>query len=235
MTFEDIGNGLMKCNNLYEYYIDDLCVIFTINDKYDTFDVLVGTNRYVFRCSKFILNNHHTNNIIQDISKQIIERIVCNKLTDENHILEAFLKNPEKYGLTKDYINEMDKKGLFIFQWNIMPWLQNDYNLILNQLCKLGYCVKRLDNYLLEPVRDKIEENRVCTSWYEFNINNKKIYIPAKYPQNFQINNGKFNNYENIPFWSLKKVLEEFRNQCSYFDDYKDDLHEIIIEEKSLN
>ncbi len=139
---------MVKDIGFYEFNINDFIVLFDINKEYDTFEVWMSTNFYVLKRTKFRLINHHTNDMIKDICTQIIQRISCHNYMDESKIFYAFEFYPEDYGLTMEYVKTMDKISSDLINWDIMPWLYDDYNHILDQLHELGYNVIRLDDYI---------------------------------------------------------------------------------------
>ena len=236
MPFEHIkfNTWIYVGQNIYKSYLGNIPILYNEDPEYDTIDVSMGTNYFVFRESIFRLINHHTGDIYTDMFKQILQRIACHKYLDENRMFDLYLRDPEDYGLTKEYVKDLEDKGLCLFQWKVTPWLMDDYNHILDQLRERGYKVERLDDYLREPVENEYEKKRVCNNWYKFDINGKEIFVPAQHPPNYEID-WKYNRYEDIPFWSLRSVLEELYRQCPELKkSTQDDLNGITLEDKDI-
>ena len=217
MSIASMSLDFMIGENHFRFMHDEIC---------DVYYVTINSVKGLFKKYNFILIDHHTDNIMNDIGKQIVERICCEPLEDSDHILLRWFKdNGSIFGISREFIDELKEYNRILHIPTITPWLEDDYNSILESLKEMGFDVRRKIDY---------EHYIDLTECYIFTIKGKEISVRASHPLDWNpIKKG--NCFDETPFYSLPYVIELLKEEIADSEKEDDDLLVIRTEKKKLN
>lgn len=209
-----------------QFTIDNVKFDIKYDNIFDSYDVVLTSPDFKSKFT-FKLINHHAANLVQDLCKQMLERICSSSFykyeKDLFFIVDWFKKNGMIFNISKDFVENVYEYSDSCSGQTITPWLENDYASILKILKDMGFNVELVENY--DYYRNDVD----C---YMFIKGDRKFITPARHPSGWCYSQ-RHNDFNERPFYSVSHIFEEIKREGPKV--MEEDLIRIKEERKKLN